>query len=115
MLAFHAGASSWIAMASVSRVSAGTAHLGVAFGFCFDFLQRMNRRRTEDRAIDAELRAVARAVPAFFQRIPVDVAAKMRAHGGAPMQHAALVAIRRDLTQALADDRALAGLERVGG
>src|SRR5712675_1729725 len=45
----------------------------------------------------------------------MDVAAEMGTYRGTLVQRAALVAVSRDLAEAFADDRALAGLELVNG
>src|SRR4029078_9213264 len=64
-----------------------------------DFFQRMNRRAIQHRAIDTELRAVARTIPATLERVPVEMAAEMRAGRRVRMHRAFFVAIRRNLLQ----------------
>src|SRR5206468_11560572 len=78
-----------------------------------DLFERINRRAIQDLAIDAELRAVARAIPAALERIPMEMAAKVRAGRRACMDCACLIAIRRDFFEALPNDRAMTGLDLV--
>jgi hypothetical protein len=50
------------------------------------------------------MRAVAGAVPAFFERVPMDDAACVRARCGAHVQLPAFAAIRSDFAQPLSND-----------
>src|ERR1700712_4612398 len=56
---------------------------------------------------------MAWAIPADFKRIPVHVTAGMGALCRAPVELAAFIPIRRNLCQALAHDRAVAGCKLV--
>src|SRR5688500_11300832 len=80
-----------------------------------ELFERRDGRGVERGAVNIEMRAVARTVPAALQRIPMHVAAQMRARGGAFVQLAVLIAIGSDLVQAIAHDCALAALELVVG
>src|SRR5215207_10153614 len=82
-------------------------HLGLDFG------QRINGRAVEHGAVDREMRAVAGTVPAALERVPMQMATKVCARGRAQVKPAALVAIGRDLLEALPDDRTVAGAELV--
>src|ERR671915_191538 len=65
-----------------------------------------HRWTVERGPIDREMRAVAGAVPAALERIPVDVTAEMGTHGRAAVQPALLVAIGGHFAQALPHDGA---------
>src|ERR1700729_1760110 len=80
---------------------------------CLDLSQRGYCRSIKGSAVDRELRAVTGAIPAGFERVPVQMTADVRACGRSGVQGVILVAIGRDLGQALSYDRALAGLELV--
>src|SRR6185436_20273154 len=86
-----------------------------AFAFDLRFFQRMNGGAIEDRAVDAEMRAVAGAVPALLERIPVQMAAEMGAGRREGMQTTLVVAVGCHFLQAVANDLALAALDLVIG
>src|SRR5690348_17422681 len=88
----------------------GGACCGILFADV-DLLQRMDRRPVEDRAVDGELRAVAGTIPAALERVPVQMAAEMRACGGMRMHRSVLVAIGCNLLQPRTHDRAVARLD----
>src|SRR5687767_9172794 len=80
---------------------AGSAGLG----------KRANGGPVDHRSVGLELRAVARAIPAFLKSVPVDDATDVGAHRRALDHSPVVLAIRRDLRRTAADDRALAGLQ----
>src|SRR5881296_3357298 len=61
-----------------------------------------------------EARPVAGAVPHPLQRVPLNDAAEMRAHGGSLVQRTAVVAVHRTLLEAQPYNGALARVDRVG-
>src|SRR3954452_11632562 len=63
--------------------------------------------------VHGEMRTVARAIPAYFQRVPVDVASEMSASGGMQMKRTTFVPICSDLFQAVPHDRATSGFQLV--
>src|SRR5689334_20211696 len=73
----------------------------------------MDRWAVQDLAIHAELRSMARTIPAALERIPMQMAAQMGTGRRTGMQRAGLVSIGCDLLEALADDRPMAGLDLV--
>src|SRR5436309_586830 len=75
------------------------------------FLQRRNRRSIQHCAIDAELRAVTRTIPAALERIPVQMTAKVRAGRRIGVHRALLITIGGNFFQAVTHDRTLAGLD----
>src|ERR1700730_10663378 len=75
--------------------------------------QRAYRRGVERGAVNRELRAVTRTIPARLERIPMQMTANVCACRRSGVQDAVLVTIGGDLAQALSHDRALAGLEAV--
>ena len=58
---------------------------------------------------------MAGAIPALLGRVPVDVASQMRAHARPDVQRAVAVAACRQPLQAVDEDAALAGLQRLDG
>src|SRR3954453_23227238 len=74
-------------------------------------LERVHGGALEHAAVDAEARAVARAVPGALGAVEVDLTAEVGAGGGDGDQRAGLGAVGRDLLAAVADDVALARRE----
>src|SRR5688572_9545565 len=78
-----------------------------------DLCQRLHRRAVENGAVGGELGAVAGAVPAAFEAVPVNDAAHVGAGRRALDQRAVRGTISSDLLEAAADDAAFLGAELV--
>src|SRR5215207_820020 len=87
------------------RTSPSGGILDIHFG------QRADSGGVERRAVDGEVRSVTGAVPTRLERIPVQVAADMRAGCGAGVQLAGSIAVGGDLADTLPDDGAVSGLQ----
>src|ERR1051325_6607154 len=92
-----------------------TSHALGRLALRFGRRQRIDGRRIENAAIDGEVRAMAGAVPADFERIPVQVAAKVGAGGRALIEHAVLAPVGGNFPESVANDGALARLQLVDG
>jgi hypothetical protein len=64
-------------------------------------------------AIDTELRAAARTIPAGFSWIPVDVTTEMPTNCSALIKDTFVVSIRRNLTQPVSYDGPVTGLQLI--
>src|SRR5437016_3697878 len=88
---------------AASRLGLGTSAEAIGF------FQIKNRRAGNGFAVGVEAAAVAGAVPGFFERVPLDDAAEVRAACRTFVELALVVAVDGELVQAGADDGAVAG------
>src|ERR1700709_1761076 len=77
--------------------------------------ERRGSRRVEDTAVNVEMGAVTRAIPAALERIEMHRAADVGTGRRYLMDFAFVVAVGRDIRHAVADQSALSGPERVFG
>src|SRR5437879_3160731 len=79
--------------------------------FAADGGKRTDRGGVQRGPVNRKMRAVTRAIPAPFERIPVHMTTEMGACRRMAVKAAAFIAVSSDLRQALADDRAVAGFQ----
>ena len=100
---------------AAQRLHAFACFFPGAPGFTGEGCKRCDGGGVQRGAVHREMRTVAGAIPAAFQRIPVHVTAHVRAGRRAAVEPALLVTVGRDFGETLADDRAMSRLELIHG